>query len=82
MDGLTGDDAAMHKAVESGKKQFVGTELPGRTLGVVGLGAIGVKVANAAHALGMRVIGFDPKVTVENAWQLSAGWSRRAASRR
>jgi D-3-phosphoglycerate dehydrogenase len=63
----------MHKAVESGKKQFVGTELPGRTLGVVGLGAIGVKVANAAHALGMRVIGFDPKVTVENAWQLSAG---------
>ena len=73
VDGLTGDDAAMHKAVESGKKQFVGSELPGRTLGVVGLGAIGVKVANAAHALGMRVIGFDPKVTVENAWQLSAG---------
>jgi len=73
VDGLEGDDAAMHKAVESGKKQFVGTELPGRTLGVVGLGAIGVKVANAAHALGMRVIGFDPKVTVENAWQLSAG---------
>ncbi|HMM73765.1 MAG TPA: phosphoglycerate dehydrogenase, partial [Rhodocyclaceae bacterium] len=73
VDDLTGDDAAMHKAVESGKKQFVGTELPGRTLGVVGLGAIGVKVANAAHALGMRVIGFDPKVTVENAWQLSAG---------
>ncbi|MDY6956212.1 MAG: phosphoglycerate dehydrogenase [Pseudomonadota bacterium] len=73
VEGLDGDDAAMHKTVEAGKKQFVGTELPGRTLGVVGLGAIGVKVANAAHALGMRVIGFDPKVTVENAWQLSAG---------
>ncbi len=73
VDGLTGDDAAMHKAVESGKKQFVGTELPGRTLGVIGLGAIGVKVANAAHALGMRVIGLDPKITVENAWQLSSG---------
>jgi D-3-phosphoglycerate dehydrogenase len=73
VDGLTGDDTAMHKAVESGKKQFVGTELPGRTLGVIGLGAIGVKVANAAHALGMRVIGLDPKITVENAWQLSSG---------
>ncbi|MGB5235089.1 MAG: phosphoglycerate dehydrogenase [Candidatus Macondimonas sp.] len=73
VDGLTGDDATMHKAVESGKKQFVGTELPGRTLGVIGLGAIGVKVANAAHALGMRVIGLDPKITVENAWQLSSG---------
>jgi D-3-phosphoglycerate dehydrogenase len=67
----TGD--ALNKAVESGKKQFVGFELPGKTLGVIGLGAIGVEVANAALALGMNVIGFDPKITVRRAWQLSAG---------
>jgi D-3-phosphoglycerate dehydrogenase / 2-oxoglutarate reductase len=48
----------IHKAVEAGKKQFAGIELPGRTLGVIGLGAIGVKVANAAIALGMKVIGY------------------------
>jgi len=47
--------------------------LPGRTLGVVGLGAIGVEVANAAHLLGMRVLGFDPQITVQRAWQLSSG---------
>ena len=64
---------ALNKAVESGKKQFVGTELPGKTLGVIGLGAIGVAVANAALDLGMKVIGFDPKMTVRNAWQLHAG---------
>jgi D-3-phosphoglycerate dehydrogenase len=69
---LEGDDAAMHKAVEAGKKRFVGFELPGRTLGVVGLGAIGVQVANAARALGMKVIGYDPTITVQRAWQLSA----------
>jgi len=69
---LDGDDKAMHEAVESGKKNFVGTELPGRTLGVIGLGAIGVKVANTAHALGMKVIGCDPKITVASAWQLSS----------
>lgn len=68
--GLEGEDAVIHKAVESGKKQFVGFELPGRTLGVIGLGAIGVKVANAATALGMRVIGYDPTITVARAWQL------------
>ena len=67
----TGD--ALNKAVEAGKKQFVGFELPGKTIGVVGLGAIGVEVANAALALGMKVIGFDPKITVRSAWQLSAG---------
>jgi D-3-phosphoglycerate dehydrogenase len=60
------------KAIEEGKKQFQGIELPGRTLGVVGLGAIGVKVANAAYALGMRVVGYDPQISVKNAWQLSA----------
>jgi D-3-phosphoglycerate dehydrogenase len=58
--------------VEAGKKQFVGFELPGRTLGVIGLGAIGVQVANAARALGMRVIGYDPTITVQRAWQLEA----------
>jgi D-3-phosphoglycerate dehydrogenase len=67
----TGD--ALNKAVEAGKKQFVGFELPGKTLGVIGLGAIGVEVANAALALGMKVVGFDPAITVRNAWQLSSG---------
>ena len=69
----TGD--ALNKAVEAGKKQFVGFELPGKTLGVIGLGAIGVEVANAALALGMKVVGFDPAITVRNAWQLSSGVS-------
>ena len=69
---LEGDDGTIGKAVEQGKKNYVGFELPGRTLGVVGLGAIGVKVANAAHALGMKVIGYDPTITVESAWQLQA----------
>jgi D-3-phosphoglycerate dehydrogenase len=71
--GLSETGDALNKAVEAGKKQFVGFELPGKTLGVVGLGAIGVEVANAALALGMKVIGFDPKITVRSAWQLSAG---------
>jgi D-3-phosphoglycerate dehydrogenase len=69
---LSGDDATLHKAVEEGKKKFVGFELPGKTLGVIGLGAIGVKVANAAVDLGMRVLGYDPAITVQNAWQLNA----------
>ncbi|MEM7407129.1 MAG: phosphoglycerate dehydrogenase [Pseudomonadota bacterium] len=69
---LTGTDAEISRAVEAGKKQFVGSELPSRALGILGLGAIGVKVANAAHALGMSVSGYDPKMTVDRAWQLSA----------
>jgi len=69
---LDGDAAAMDKAVEAGKKAYVGFELPGRTLGVVGLGAIGVEVANAATGLGMRVLGYDPDITVEHAWKLSS----------
>ncbi|MEW7980996.1 MAG: phosphoglycerate dehydrogenase [Candidatus Sedimenticola endophacoides] len=70
--GLEGEDAAINKDVEAGKKNYVGFELPGRTLGVIGLGAIGVRVANAARALGMNVIGYDPTITVKAAWQLSA----------
>jgi D-3-phosphoglycerate dehydrogenase len=66
------DDDAINQIVEKGKKNFAGTELAGKTLGVIGLGAIGVKVANAALALGMKVIGFDPSMTVDSAWQLSS----------
>ncbi|MEZ5454475.1 MAG: 3-phosphoglycerate dehydrogenase family protein, partial [Thiothrix sp.] len=72
VNGLKGSDEEMHVAVEAGKKQFGGFELPGRTLGVVGLGAIGVKIANAARSLGMNVIGYDPTITIERAWQLDS----------
>lgn len=70
--GLEGDDETITRLVEEGKKQFVGFELPGRTLGVIGLGAVGVKVANTALGLGMRVVGHDPEITVSRAWQLSS----------
>jgi D-3-phosphoglycerate dehydrogenase / 2-oxoglutarate reductase len=69
---LSGDDHEIDEAVEKGKKKFVGFELPGRTLGVVGLGAVGVEVANSALALGMNVLGYDPQITVQRAWQLSS----------
>jgi D-3-phosphoglycerate dehydrogenase len=69
---LDGDDKAMHEAVEAGKKKVVGMELPGRSIGVIGLGAIGVKLANAAIELGMEVWGYDPAMTVQNAWKLDA----------
>jgi D-3-phosphoglycerate dehydrogenase len=69
---LEGTDEQINKDVEAGKKNFAGFELPGRTLGVVGLGAIGRYVANAAIDLGMNVIGYDPGITVEGAWQLSS----------
>ena len=70
---LEDDGAGLKRDIEAGKKQFVGFELPSRTLGVIGLGAIGVEVANAALGLGMKVVGFDPQLTVQRAWQLSSG---------
>lgn len=68
--GLSGDDKALQKQVEDGKKVFSGTELPGRTLGIIGLGKIGSLVADAAIKLGMNVTGFDPHITVDAAWGL------------
>lgn len=76
---LEGEDAEINKQVEAGKKNFGGFELPGRTLGVVGLGAIGRLVANAAESLGMNVIGFDPGITVEGAWELSSNVKKAAS---
>ncbi len=70
VDGLKGDDQTLHKLVEDGKKQFAGIELPGRTLGVIGLGKIGSLVADAAIKLGMNVFGYDPEITVDAAWSL------------
>lgn len=63
---------SLSKLIENNKKQFSGYELKGKTLGVIGLGNIGVKVANAAVALGMHVIGYDPEISVQRAWELSA----------
>lgn len=76
--GLSGTDTEINEATEKGKKAFVGFELPGKTLGVIGLGAIGVLVANAARSLGMRVLGFDPQISITNAWQLSSDIERAA----
>ena len=66
---LEGDDVA--KQVEKGKSNFAGHEILGKTLGVVGLGAIGVNVANSAYTLGMKVVGYDPYMSVKSAWKLS-----------
>ncbi|MBR0277954.1 MAG: phosphoglycerate dehydrogenase [Clostridia bacterium] len=68
---LTDEADNITKAVEKGKSQFVGPEILGKKLGVIGLGAIGVMVSNAAHALGMDVVGFDPYISVDAAWGLS-----------
>ncbi|MDY3928536.1 MAG: phosphoglycerate dehydrogenase [Clostridia bacterium] len=68
--GLTGDDVA--KQIEKGKSNFAGCEVQGKTLGVIGLGAIGIQVANAARHLGMNVIGYDPYLSVDAAWRLSS----------
>lgn len=69
---LSGAGAEVGKMVEKGKSSYVGPEIQGKTLGVIGLGAIGAMVANAANALGMKVIGFDPFMTVDAAWRLSS----------
>ena len=68
--GLRGDDAAVAQRIEDEKKRFAGAELPGHTLGVVGLGKIGSLVADAAIRLGMNVLGYDPDITVDAAWSL------------
>jgi D-3-phosphoglycerate dehydrogenase len=70
--GLKGDNAAISQLVEDGKKAFAGNELLGRTVGIIGLGAVGRQVADAAIALGMQVIGYDPNITVDAAWSLAA----------
>jgi D-3-phosphoglycerate dehydrogenase len=69
----------LEKLIEDGKKKFAGIELPGRSLGIIGLGAIGSLVADTAIKLGMKVIGFDPEITVDAAWRLPSS-VRRAAS--
>jgi D-3-phosphoglycerate dehydrogenase len=68
--GLRGDDESIARQVEDEKKRFAGVELPGHTLGVVGLGKIGSLVADAAIRLGMHVVGYDPEITVDAAWSL------------
>lgn len=70
--GLVGDDESLQKQVEAGKKHFVGHELRGSTLGIIGLGAIGSLLAEAAIQLGMNVVGYDPEITVDAAWRLPA----------
>jgi D-3-phosphoglycerate dehydrogenase len=72
VDGLGGDDAARSTRIEDEKKRFAGFELPGHTLGVIGLGRIGSLVADAAIRLGMNVLGYDPEITVDAAWSLPA----------
>lgn len=71
-ESLQGSDTTLHKLAEDGKKQYSGMELPGRTLGIIGLGAVGRLVADAAIGLGMKVIGYDPEITVDAAWNLSS----------
>jgi len=69
---LSGSGSEVGKMVEKGKSSYVGPEIKGKTLGIIGLGAIGAMVANAAVALGMKVVGFDPFMTVDAAWRLSS----------
>lgn len=68
------------KRIEKDKAMFVGTEIEGKTLGVVGLGAIGGRVVNAALALGMKVVGFDPVLSLDAAWRLPGDRMQRANS--
>ena len=69
--GLAGTDEEITKAVEQGKSQFVGSEIGGKTIGVIGLGSVGYRVANAALDLGMTVYGYDPHMSVDAAWRIS-----------
>ncbi len=69
-DSLSGSDEQIEKAVEEGKKNFAGVELPQHVLGIVGLGKVGSLVADAAIKLGMEVFGYDPEITVDAAWSL------------
>ena len=68
---LSDGETTVEKQVEAGKNQFIGPEIAGKTLGVIGLGAIGVLVANAGVSLGMEVLGYDPYISVDHAWRLS-----------
>ncbi len=79
VDGLDPGAPDLEARVEEGKKQFAGVELPGRTLGIVGLGSIGSLVADTAIKLGMKAIGYDPEITVDAAWRLPSS-VRRANS--
>lgn len=77
--GLFGDDESLHKQVEAGKKHYVGHELRGSTLGIIGLGAIGSMLAESAIQLGMNVVGFDPEITVDAAWRLPSQVKKAAS---
>lgn len=79
VNGLHGDDESLHKQVEAGKKHFVGHELRGSTLGIIGLGAIGSMLAESAIQLGMNVVGFDPEITVDAAWRLPSQVKKAAS---
>ncbi len=70
--GLAGDEETINNHIEKNKKNFAGFEVSGKTLGVLGLGAIGVKVANSAESLGLNVIGFDPFMSLHSAWKLTS----------
>ncbi|MFT3847848.1 MAG: phosphoglycerate dehydrogenase [Propionivibrio sp.] len=79
VNGLHGDDESLHKQVEAGKKHYVGHELRGSTLGIIGLGAIGSMLAESAIQLGMNVVGFDPEITVNAAWRLPSQVKKAAS---
>lgn len=76
---LKGNGAEVGKLVEKGKAQFAGPEIKGKKLGVIGLGAIGVMVANTAYTLGMEVLGYDPYLSIDAAWGLSR-WTKHAST--
>src|SRR5699024_2923769 len=73
---LTGNEELVPQLVEAGKKKFVGMEIAGKKVGIVGLGAVGALVANGLQALGMEVIGYDPYISVDTAWGLSTDVKR------